>query len=130
MQSVNLSSPRGSHFDGNYLYVSVQRRAEQGLQLQGSYTYGKLMNLPIYTDIGTTQGVTVSNPQNWRNLDGDYAVDQIDVTHRGTIAALYDLPFGRGRRYLATSALFDRILGARRLRSTPPSPPSDIGSPL
>jgi hypothetical protein len=111
MQSVGLSSPRGSHFDGNYLYVSVQRRAEQGLQLQGSYTFGKLMSLPIYTDIGTTQGVTVSNPQNWRNLDGDYAVDQIDVTHRGTIAALYDLPFGRGHRYLASSAILDRILG-------------------
>jgi hypothetical protein len=113
MQNVYLSFPRGGHFDGNYLYVSAQRRSARGLQVLGAYTYGKLMSLPIYTDIATTTGITQTGTgfQNPRNLDGDYSVDAIDVTHRGTISALYDLPFGRNQRYFAQSNLLDRLLG-------------------
>ena len=113
MQNVYASNPRGGHFDGNYLYVSAQRRAARGLQVLGAYTYGKLMSLPIYTDIATTAGITQTGTgfQNPRNFDGDYSVDAIDVTHRGTISALYDLPFGRDQRFLSHSNTLDRILG-------------------
>jgi hypothetical protein len=113
MQNVYLSYPRGGHFDGNYLYVSAQRRATHGLQVQGAYTYGKLMSLPIYTDLATTSGITQTGSgfQNPRNLDGDYTVDAIDVTHRGTIAALYDLPFGTNRRFLSHFGALDRLVG-------------------
>jgi hypothetical protein len=113
MQAVNLSNPRIAHFDGNYLYVSAQRRAAQGLQVLGAYTYGKLMSLPIYTDIATTTGITQTGGsiQNARNLDGDYSVDAIDVTHRGVVSVLYDLPFGHGQRFLANSPILDRLFG-------------------
>ena len=113
MSSVAASSPRGAHFDGNYLYVSAQRRAQHGLQILGAYTYGKLMSLPIPTDISTTAGITSSGNglQNFRNLNADYSVDTIDVQHRGTISALYDLPFGRSQRFLARSNLLDRVVG-------------------
>jgi hypothetical protein len=113
MQGVSASNPRISHFDGNYLYVSAQRRAAMGLQIQGAYTYGKLMSLPIYSDIATTAGITQTGGtiQNPRNLDGDYSVDAIDVTHRGVIALLYDLPFGKGQRFLSKSALLDKLVG-------------------
>ncbi len=51
MASVQYSTPRFAHYDANYLYVSATRRAEKGLQVMGAYTYGKVMSLPIYTDI-------------------------------------------------------------------------------
>jgi outer membrane receptor protein involved in Fe transport len=114
MQSVSESNPRISNFDGNYLYVSAQRRASQGLQIQGAYTYGKLMSLPIYSDIATTAGITQTGGsiQNSRNISADYSVDAIDVTHRGVVALLYDLPVGKGKRFLTnSSSLVDRILG-------------------
>jgi hypothetical protein len=114
MQAVDLSNPRSAHFDGNYLYVSAQRRAAQGLQILGAYTYGKLMSLPIYSDIATTTGITQTGGsiQNIYNLDGDYSVDAIDVTHRGVVSLLYDLPFGKGHHYLANSSGWvDRIIG-------------------
>jgi hypothetical protein len=113
MQNVYLSYPRGGHFDGNYLYVSAQRRAVRGLQILGAYTYGKLMSLPIYTDIATTAGITQTGTsfQNPLNLDGDYSVDAIDVTHRGTISALYDLPFGHNERFLSHSNAMDKLVG-------------------
>lgn len=117
MQQVNLSYPRGAHFDGNYLYVAVQRRSERGLQVQAAYTYGKLMSLPIYTDLATTSGITTtaSTIQNWRNLDEEYSVDAIDVTHRATIAAIYNLPFGKDRSYFNQGGAVDRLIGGFQL---------------
>ncbi len=113
MQSVVLSEPRSAHFDGNFLYVSLQRRAARGLQFLGSYTYGKLMSLPIVTDVATTTGIsqTGGTVQNMRNLDGDYSVDAIDVTHRGIASMLYDLPFGKNQHFLNKSAWLDRVVG-------------------
>ncbi|QEE30290.1 TonB-dependent receptor [Terriglobus albidus] len=120
MSSVLQSFPRSAHFDGNFMYVTLQRRAAEGLQFQGSYTYGKLMSLPIYTDIATTTGITQTGNgiQNPRNLDGDYSVDAIDVTHRGIVAVLYDLPFGRNRRYLNKGGWMDRLVGGLQFNTT------------
>ncbi|MGO4212766.1 carboxypeptidase regulatory-like domain-containing protein [Terriglobus sp. YAF25] len=120
MSSVLQSFPRSAHFDGNFMYVTLQRRAAEGLQFQGSYTYGKLMSLPIYTDIATTAGITQTGNgiQNPRNLDGDYSVDAIDVTHRGIVAVLYDLPFGRNRRYLNRGGWMDRLVGGLQFNTT------------
>lgn len=111
MSGITLGFPRAAHFDGNYLLVNVQRRSDTGLQLIASYTYGKLMSLPIYTDLSTVTGTPTGNGlQNWRNLDADYSIDAIDVRHRGTIAALYNLPFGRGKRFLSDTGAFDRLV--------------------
>jgi len=111
MSAITLGFPRAAHFDGNYLLVNVQRRSDTGLQLIASYTYGKLMSLPIYTDLSTVTGTPTGNGlQNWRNLDADYSIDAIDVRHRGTIAALYNLPFGKGKRFLNDTGAFDRLV--------------------
>jgi len=116
MVSVDLSDARGAHFDGNYLYVSVQRRVQRGLQIISAYTYGKLMDLPIYTDLASTAGIqTGSVSQNTRDLNAEYSVDAFDVTHRATIAVLYDLPLGRGQRYFSESKSLDYLLGGIQL---------------
>jgi hypothetical protein len=120
MQTVALSNARSSHFDGNFLYVTLQRRAAEGLQFQSAYTYGKIMSLPIYTDIATTAGITSTggSVQNPRNLDGDYSVDAIDVTHRGIVAVLYDLPLGKGRPFLNGGGWMDRLIGGFQFNTT------------
>jgi hypothetical protein len=112
MSSVQTSDERTSHYDGNFLYVSVQRRTDVGLQINAAYTYGKLMTLPVYTDLATaglsTNGPSIQNP---RNVDAEYGVDTVDVTHRLTVAALYDLPFGKNRHFFHSSKLADRLFG-------------------
>ncbi len=120
MASVIQSYPRSAHFDGNFMYVALQRRATQGLQFQGAYTYGKLMSLPVYTDVATTAGITQTGTgiQNWRNLDADYSVDAIDVTHRGVVAMLYDLPFGKNHRLLNQGGWMDRLVGGLQFNTT------------
>jgi hypothetical protein len=111
---VTLSYPRNGTSDGNYLYVTAQRRVQHGLQVIASYTYGKLVDTPIYTDLSTSPGAGISTsngPQNPRDLAADRSVDTFDVQHRMTVAALYDLPFGKGQRFLASGSLLDRFVG-------------------
>lgn len=112
--SVYQSYPRGGFSHGNYLYVTAQRRSAHGLAVMGSFTYGKLEDLPIFTDLSTAPGggVSTSNgPQNPYDLKADYSVDTFDVGKRATVSTLYDLPFGKGERFAPSNAILDAIGG-------------------
>ncbi|HEY9137570.1 MAG TPA: carboxypeptidase regulatory-like domain-containing protein [Terriglobus sp.] len=111
---VYQSYARTQSYNGNYLYVTATRRATNGLQVIGSYTYGKLMDVPIFDLLLNSPGAgtnSVNGPQNWRDPSGDYSVDVQDVTHRVTISGLYDLPFGPGKKFLSGGSVVDRLLG-------------------
>jgi hypothetical protein len=111
---VFQSYARTQMYHGNYLYVTATRRAANGLQIIGSYTYGKLMDMPIFDLLLNSPGAgtnTVNGPQNWRDPSGDYSVDVQDVTHRVTVSGLYDLPFGPGKKFLSGGSFVDRLLG-------------------
>lgn len=112
--SVLPSYPRNGFFSSNYLYLTAQRRAAHGLAVTASFTYGRLEDLPIFTDLSTAPGggaSTSNGPQNPYNLWGDYSVDTFDVNKRATVAALYDLPFGRGERFLNHNSVLAAIAG-------------------
>jgi hypothetical protein len=102
MSSVTVQSPRNASYWANLTELSVQRRVQQGLQIIGGYTFGKITDqgvqgLSDQSAVGTSTSAT---PQNWRNPQAEHSVDTIDVTHRVTISGLYDLPFGVGHRFL------------------------------
>jgi hypothetical protein len=112
MATVTIQSPRDASYWANHFELSVQRRAAHGLQIIGSYTFGKVTDdgitgLSDPASVGTATGAT---PQNWRNIQAEHSVDAIDVTHRLTIAGLYDLPFGVGHRLLSSPHI-DRLVG-------------------
>jgi len=97
-----LNSSGSSIFHAGY--VSVQRRVGTGLTLTANYTYSKSLDNAsdagpdknVLTS-GTTQGgdVTFGNP-----LSSDYSLSAFDVKHAFSSTYIFDLPFGRGRRFL------------------------------
>ena len=112
--TVYQSYPRGGYYHANFLYVTAQRRVQHGLGVIGSFTYGKLEDLPIFTDLSTAPGggVSTSNgPQNPYDLKADYSVDTFDVNKRATVSALYDLPFGKGERFLNNNSVLNALAG-------------------
>ncbi|HEX4031420.1 MAG TPA: TonB-dependent receptor [Terracidiphilus sp.] len=112
--SVYPSYPRGGFSHGNFLYVTAQRRAAHGLAILASFTYGKVQDLPIFTDLSTAPGGGISTsdgPQNPYDLRADYSVDTFDVNKRATVSALYDLPFGKGERFLNSNGALSTIAG-------------------
>lgn len=102
----------GNDSMSNYhaLQVEFRRRFSGGLQFQGDYTFSKSL-----TNASGALGNNQSDLTSWRTLRDkslDYMRSSQDQTHRFVFNSIYDLPFGRGRRYLSNANGFvDRVLG-------------------
>jgi hypothetical protein len=99
----------------NGLSVRAEHKFSQGLYLLNSFTWGKAMGdseqaLEYYSSL------TGANPQNINNLVGEYGPSSYDVKLIDVTSIVYDLPFGKGRRYMnGMSRVFDALLGGWQL---------------
>lgn len=80
--------------------LKVERRFTQGFSVLAAYTFSKLIDNNIgngannFTD-GGNEGV-----QDWDNLRAERSISSLDLPHRFTLSALYDIPLGRsGNRF-------------------------------
>jgi hypothetical protein len=102
----------GNDSMSNYhsLQAEIRRRFSGGLQFQADYTFSKAL-----TNASGALGNNQSDLTSWRTLRDkslDYMRSAQDQTHRFVFNSIYDLPFGRGRRYLSdTNGFVDRVLG-------------------
>ncbi|HEY4426110.1 MAG TPA: hypothetical protein VGN10_18005, partial [Pyrinomonadaceae bacterium] len=104
--------------------IEVRRRMSAGLRFQASYQYGKSFT-NAYASANTTffglgagdQSNAANNALRNRSLDKSFS--QIDLRHAFKFDATWDLPFGHGRKYLASSHwLSDFVLGGWTLSPT------------
>jgi Carboxypeptidase regulatory-like domain len=86
----------------NALQAVLQKRYSTGLQYQVAYTFSKCTtdNSGYYGTWGSTQA-TPANPyyQNLYNPKADWAECYFDAAHVLSSYAVYDLPFGKGKRF-------------------------------
>ncbi len=88
----------GSNFY-HALQVTASKRYSRGLQFEGSYTWAKNI------DDGESH-------QNSYDIRATRALASIDLKHRFGIGYIYDLPFGRGRKFGGGwSRLLDLAIG-------------------
>lgn len=96
--SITFQEPRG-----NSIYHSLQMKAEKRLSMGNiflvSYTYAKAIDDSDSTQLSTTSGT--GNLQDQRNLRGERSRSFQDVRNRLVISYLWELPFGKGRRFLS-----------------------------
>ena len=91
------------------LQAVLQKRMTHGLEYQVAYTYSKCMtdNSGYYGTWGQTAGGPASPYfQNLYNPHADYAPCYFDATHILSAYSVYDLPFGRGRKFLGSAGSF------------------------
>jgi Carboxypeptidase regulatory-like domain/TonB dependent receptor-like, beta-barrel/TonB-dependent Receptor Plug Domain len=98
-----------SHYDS--LQTSVKRRFANGLQLQANYTWSKAIGL-VNLGGDNDSGLAINDPA-FRNLNR--AVLNIDVPHNFQINGGYELPFGKGRRWLNDNRLASAFVGGWQL---------------
>ena len=92
----------------NALIVSVTRHFHQGVNLQGSYTFGK-----TFTDADSAlpnNGVGVSQDTDTDNLHHEKAISAQDLRHIVVLSGLYELPFGSGKKYF-NHGLMSEVVG-------------------
>lgn len=93
---------------GNYnaLQVKLEQRFSKGLSYLVGYTWSKSIDIASSGQFGV-EGFSLQNPYVPNN---DRSVSAYDIPQNFSAAVVYDLPFGKGRRWAADGAAA-RILG-------------------
>lgn len=71
------------------LAVEVDKRFSKGFTIQGGYTFSKFMEATAY--------LNAADPL------PNYVISDQDIPHRFNMTFIYELPFGKGRRFFATA---------------------------
>jgi hypothetical protein len=100
----------------NSLQARLEKRFSQGLSGLMSFTYGKTLadatdQLASGGDATTYQGAK-RGPQNGYDRRSEYGPADFDITFRFVTSAVWQLPFGRGRRFgFSSNRATDLVLG-------------------
>jgi hypothetical protein len=91
----------------NSLQVRFQQRLDFGLSILSSYTWSKSIDnaSSFFSSAGDP-----NFPQDSFNTRGERGRSNFDVRHRLSLSYGYDLPFGKGRTFLATDGWLSTIL--------------------
>lgn len=89
----------GASSNYHALQVSFSKRLSRGILIDGNYTWAKNIE----------EGLT---HQDSNNIRGDRGLSTIDIARRFVISYLYELPFGKGRKFGANApGVLDSIIG-------------------
>jgi len=97
----------GGHDHYNALQIGLGRRVSAGLTLNSQYTYAK--------SFGNTAGsnearTAANNARAISEFDYDNGFNNFDIRHSFNVSALYDLPYGQGKKH-QLSGVTNAILG-------------------
>ncbi len=112
---VNFTT-NGGRYNYNSLQAEIRRRFTGGLSLQANYTFQKIL-----TDVtGSTSETNQTRVEPFLdNFDTsrDYGRAIYDRAHTFNFNGQYELPFGKGKRFLNEGGAMDRIFGGFQFSS-------------
>lgn len=98
----------------NALSLKLQRRFSKGLTYLSGYTWSRSIDDGSAIRVHDTD---VLFPQYSYNLHAQRGLSAFQQAHRAVTSVLYDLPVGKGRRFLSQDGVADKILGGWELGS-------------
>ena len=92
----NIFDAGRAHY--NSLQVKAETKsAKYGIYALIGYTYARAYDNGFTDGLGSLIGATYFPLPNWEKLD--WALSQTNINHDFTASIIYDLPFGKGRRF-------------------------------
>jgi Carboxypeptidase regulatory-like domain len=96
----------------NSLQTEFRRRLSRGLEFQANYTFSKTLTDALGVGQTRFEPFLDNNNPNLEYQRADY-----DSTHVFNFNNIYELPFGKGRRFLDRGGLVNAVLGGWQLSS-------------
>ena len=104
-----LTSTNDGNASFNGVSLRVEKRYSSGFYLLGNYQFSK--------NLDNNSGEAEANDTAFRqNKRLDRGRSRYDQRHRSTMSAGYELPFGKGRRFLNQSGFADAIVGGWQIQ--------------
>jgi hypothetical protein len=109
--AIDTGSGGGDH-SGHSTYhafmLRFEKRYSNGLQFQTSYVFSKILTDADSYWVG-------GQAMDHFNRGLEKSIGQFDVPHNFKIGTVYDLPFGKGKRFLANNTAANWVLGGWRV---------------
>lgn len=86
------------------LIMKLEKRYASGFTFLSSYVYSKILTDADSAWIG-------GQAMDHFNRKLEYSIGQLDQTHNLKISYVYDLPFGKGRKYMTAGGVADALFG-------------------
>ncbi len=101
----------------NALQTDIARRLSKGLQFRFNYTWSK--NLDMNSGLtGAQSNNQAQMIMDRNNVRRDWGPSALNVTHQASISAHYELPFGKGQRWMSSAgSVGERIVGGWQLNA-------------
>lgn len=99
--TITVFDPRNSS-SYNGLSGKLEKRFSSGLQFLAAYTYAKSLD---YGGSAASGGGSVGGPQTITNIRAGHGPSGFDVKHRFVANYLYELPFGKGKKWISNGPL-------------------------
>jgi Carboxypeptidase regulatory-like domain/TonB dependent receptor len=80
----------------NAMIVRFQKRMNHYFSFEGNYTFSKAMDDNSIGSNAFVGNLNLGNPQQLDRLKNEWAISANDATHRIVLAAIFELPVGRG----------------------------------
>jgi hypothetical protein len=90
----------------NSLQVRYEQRMVAGLTLLNSFTWAHALD-----NAGASLEANTPSLQDYRNPSADYGQSEYNQPIINTTSLVYELPFGRGRRYMNRGGILNQALG-------------------
>lgn len=119
---TNISNVIASRYLGEFSYDAFQSKLEKrfadGLSILSSYTFAKAIDNTPGGFCLSGGGQRNCGPDNPLRLDLDKGLSDTDIRHRFTLASVYDLPFGRNRKFLGgIPKALDYVIGGWQMNN-------------
>lgn len=85
------------------MLLRAEKRFSGGWNFLSTYTWSKFLNNT--NEGGAVLGATGGTYSNYYNRAADYGYSENDIPHRVTLSSVYELPFGRGKRWMTDNPL-------------------------
>ena len=101
--NVSMVAPMWGNSNYQSLNIKVEKRFTHGLNFLANYTWSKFIDdVPASFELGASSGAGTSNElQNYYNRKAEKALSGNDVPQRFVLSSAYELPIGKGKRWLA-----------------------------
>lgn len=100
----------------NSLQLQVNHRLSTGLSFSGNYVWSHFLDDIDSAGWGGRGGTQVY--QNAYNAASNYGNSNFDIRHAIKGMMVYELPFGKGRRFLNDNAILDEVVGGWQTSAT------------
>ncbi len=121
-QIANIGQVIATDYTGkanyNALQTKVEKRFTEGLSILANYTWSKAIDDSPGGFCVNGSGPSQCGPDNPLRPELDRGLSDLDVRHRFVFANVYDLPFGKGRKFLSgIPTVADVFLGGWQLNN-------------